>query len=235
MENNKRTILTNFSFLKGIADACNILPCSPAVLAPTVMARYVCGMELQIPVGTLLQKSPGDMNVLESDVLDQVCEYIPKHQSAFDAALPAIRAAYDGIMDATLPGIAEVDTEEGVTWDDLISYHLRAKRIVDLLLKHGISEANVMQQKWIAAIGPMPIHPDPLTPEVTAAMLQTTCMYVAFHKLIDVIRKVDLPSDARMACDADMLKILDVSWHGVYDWRASEPRPPSYSPSGTVI
>ncbi len=179
---------------------------------------YVCGMELQIPIGTLLQKSLGDMNVLESDVMDHICEYIPKHQSAFDAALPALRAANDGIMDSTIPGIMAAVLEAELIWDDLIEGG--AKRIVDLLLKHGINEANVMQQKWIAAIGPMPKHPDPTAPGVTAAMLQTLCMKVAFYKLIDVIRKVDLHIDVKKACKADLSNILEFSWDGVYNWRA---------------
>ena len=179
---------------------------------------YVCGMELHIPVGTLLQKSPGDLNVLESNVMDHICEYIPKHQSAFDAALHALRAANDGIMDEKVPGIMAAVLEAELIWNDLIEGG--AKRIVDLVLKHGISETNVVQQKWIAVIGPMPKHPDPTAPGVTAAMLRTLCMKVAFYKLVDVIRKVELSIDVKKTCKADLSNILEHSWDGIYDWLA---------------
>jgi hypothetical protein len=103
-------------------------------------------------------------------------------------------------------------------WDDLLEGG--ARRIIELLLKCGISETNELQQKWIAMVGPMPAQPDPVAPAVTAAMMQTLCMRVAFYKLIDVIRKADLSIEAKMACKSDMNGILTFAWDGIYHWRA---------------
>ena len=143
---------------------------------------------------------------------------IPKHQSAFDASLPALRAANDGILDETVPGVMQAVLEAELIWDDRIEGG--ARRIVELLLQTGINETNVIQQKWIAMVGPMPAQPDPVAPAVTAAMIQTLCMKVAFYKLIDVIRKADLSIEAKMACKSDMSGILTFAWDGIYDWRA---------------
>ena len=182
------------------------------------VTRYVCGEQLEIPVGTLLERNPGCLKVLCDGFLKDLCEMIPKHQSAFDAALPALRAANDGILDETVPGLMAVVLQAELIWDDLIEGG--ARRIVELLLKYGISETNELQLKRIAMPGPMPEHPDPSAPGVTAAMVQTLCMKVAFYKLIDVIRKADISIEAKMACKSDMSGILTFAWDGIYDWRA---------------
>ncbi len=65
------------------------------------------GEQLEIPVGTLLKRNAGCLKVFSdgTSFLKDLCEMIPKHQSAFDAALPALRAANDGILDETVPGV----------------------------------------------------------------------------------------------------------------------------------
>ncbi len=185
------------------------------------VTRYVCGEQLEIPVGTLLERNSGCLKVLMdgTSFLKDLCEMIPKHQSAFDAALPALRAANDGILDETVPGVLQAVLEAELIWDDLIEGG--ARRIVELLLKTGINKTNVIQQKWIAMVGPMPY--DPLAPAVTVAMIQTLCMKIAFYKLIDVIRKADislLSPKAKRACKADLSGTLTFAWDGIYDWRA---------------
>jgi beta-glucosidase-like glycosyl hydrolase len=187
------------------------------------VTRYVCGEQLEIPVGTLLERNPGCLSRLldGTSFLKDLCEMIPKHQSAFDAALPALRAANDGILDETVPGVMQAVLEAELIWDDRIEGG--ARRIVELLLKTGINETNVIQQKWIAMVGPMPAQPEPFAPAVTAAMIQTLCMKIAFYKLIDVIRKADislLSPKAKRACKADLSGTLTFSWDGIYDWRA---------------
>jgi len=184
------------------------------------VTRYVCGEQLEIPVGTLLKRNAGCLKVFSdgTSFIKDLCEMIPKHQSAFDAALPALRAANDGILDETVPGVMGAVLDAELIWDELLEGG--ARRIVELLLKHGISETNELQLKRIAMPGPMPEHPDPTAPGVTAAMVQTLCMRVAFYKLIDVIRKADLPFEAKRACKSDMSGILTLSWNGIYDWRA---------------
>ncbi len=175
---------------------------------------YAAGEAMEIPVKKLLKKNAGDLNILDRNIVKAIRKLIPKHQSAFNAALPVLRAANDGILDETIPGIAAAVFEAELIWNDLIKNG--ARRIVELLLKHGINETNVMQQKWIAAIGPMPKHPDPSAPGVTAAMLNTLRMKVAFYKLVDVIRKTDLPHKWKCACKADLSCILEFSWDGIY-------------------
>ena len=181
---------------------------------------YMYGEQLEIPVGTLLKRNAGCLKVLSdgTSFLKDLAEMIPKHQSAFDAALPALRAANDGILDETVPGLMGVVLQAELIWDDLIEGGVR--RIIELLLKYGISETNELQLKMIAMPGPMPEHPDPIAPGVTAAMLQTLCMRVAFYKLIDIIRKADLSFEAKRACKSDMNGMLTFSWDGIYDWRA---------------
>ncbi len=183
------------------------------------VTRYVCGEQLEIPVGTLLSRNAGSLKVFSdgTSFIKDLCEMIPKHQSAFDAALPALRAANDGIFQG-VPGVLQVVLEAELIWDDLIEGG--ARRIIELLLKCGINETNELQQKWIAMVGPMPAQPDPVAPAVTAAMIQTLCMKVAFYKLIDVIRKADISIEAKMACKSDMSGILTFAWDGIYDWRA---------------
>ncbi len=177
------------------------------------------GEQLEIPVGTLLSRNAGCLKVFSdgTSFIKDLCEMIPKHQSAFDAALPALHAANDGILQG-VPGVMGAVLEAELIWDDLIEGG--ARRIIELLLKCGISETNELQQKWIAMPGPMPARPDPVAPAVTAAMIQTLCMKVAFYKLIDVIRKADLSFEAKRACKSDMSGILTLSWDGIYDWRA---------------
>jgi len=181
---------------------------------------YMYGEQLEIPVGTVLERNAGCLKVLSdgTSFLKDLSEMIPNHQSAFDAALPALRAANDGILDETVPGVMQAVLEAELIWDDLIEGG--ARRIVELLLKYGISETNELQLKRIAMPGPMPEHPDPSAPGMTAAMVQTLCMRVAFYKLIDVIRKAGLSVEAKRACKSDMNGILTFSWDGIYDWRA---------------
>ena len=194
---------------------------------------YIYGEQLEIPVGTLLERNPGCLYTLPESFLKDLAEMIPKHQSAFDAALPALRAANDGILDARVPGVMQAVLDAELIWDGPAARQAAAaaappprieggaRRIVELLLKTGINKTNVIQQKWIAMVGPMPY--DPLAPAVTVAMIQTLCMKIAFYKLIDVIRKADislLSPKAKRACKADLSGTLTFAWDGIYDWRA---------------
>ena len=184
------------------------------------VTRYVCGEQLEIPVGTLLSRNAGCLKVVSdgTSFIKDLCDMIPKHQSAFDAALPALRAANDGILDGSVPGVMGAVLQAELIWDDLLEGG--ARRIIELLLKCGISETNELQLKMIAMPGPMPEYPDPSAPGMTAAMMQTLCMRVAFYKLIDVIRKADISIEAKMACKSDMNGILTFAWDGIHDWRA---------------
>ena len=179
---------------------------------------YAAGEALEVSFKDLLEKNAGDFNILDRNIVNAIGEFVPKHQSAFDAALPALRAANDGILDETIPGIMSAVFEAELIWDDLVEDG--AKRILDLLLRYGINEKNAIQQKRIAMPGPMPKYPDPTAPGVTAAMLQTLHMKVAFYKLVDVIRKANISDHWKRACKADLNNILEFSWDGVYDWCA---------------
>ena len=179
---------------------------------------YALGDALEVSFKDLLEKNAGDFDTLDRNIVNAIGEFVPKHQSAFDAALPALRAANDGILDETIPGIMSAVLEAELIWDHLVEDG--AKRILDLLLRYGINEGNAIQQKRIAMPGPMPKHPDPTAPGVTAAMLQTLRMKVAFYKLVDVIRKANISDHWKRACKADLNNILEISWDGIYDWRA---------------
>ena len=160
------------------------------------------------------------MSILDRPILDAICEAIPKDQSAFDSALSALRAANDGILDETVPGVVQVVIEAELIWEDGIERG--AKCIVELLLQCGINKTNVIQQKRIAMYGAIPNFPDPTTPVISnesAAMIQTLCMQIAFYKLIDIIRKADITLYAKRACKTDMSCILSFSWDGIYNWR----------------
>ena len=69
-------------------------------------------------------------------------------------------------------------------------------------------------------VGPMPAQPNPFAPAVTAAMIQTLCMKIAFYKLIDVSRKADISLLTKRACKMDLSGTLTFAWDGIYDWRA---------------
>ncbi len=121
----------------------------------------------------------------------------------------------DGRMRNTL-GLRDGVLRAGLIWDRLIEKG--ALRIVNLVLACGIRPTNVMQLKWIAAVGPMPLSPDPSAPAVTAAMLHTCCMKIAFYKLCDIIRKAPRRGDRWMLAIADDISSLERAWDGVYDW-----------------
>jgi hypothetical protein len=169
---------------------------------------------MAVPLETLM-KQAGDMCSLTEDIATLICKFVPADISGFDAMLPVLRVYNDCDMSNT-PGLMDVLLRAELIWDRLLEKG--ALRIVDLVLKCGIRPTNVMQLKWIAAVGPMPLSPDPSAPAVTAGMLHTCCMRIAFYKLCDIVRKVPRRGDKWMLAIADDISFLERSWAGVYDW-----------------
>ena len=123
----------------------------------------------------LMKQGSGDFAKLDKTLEDTILEYIPKNQSAFDHVLPALRRAYKN--NQSILEIRDVMETINNHRPDMLSGEKAGRatkdteHIVELVLRNGINEDNILQQKWAAAQGPMPVliqwH-DQGTPDVPA-------------------------------------------------------------------
>ena len=179
----------------------------------------------EIPLPLLLKQGHGDFVKLDQTLEDKILDYIPKNQSAFDSVLPAVMRAYQHDTDVLeVPGIEEVINDVAMN-GVLMSGRAGGdtERIIELILHYGINEGNMLQQRWVAAQGPMPVNVvvsfDGQT--VSAAGHYFLCMALAYYKIIDLLRIIaidqEYPDDVMSGAVNDV-RLLCKSWEGVHGW-----------------
>ena len=150
-----------------------------------------------IPIPVLFHRDCGSLGrVFAALPMAQVLGWLPTHQSAFDALLPRLRGSYSR---------------------DKFPLSPYPRSIVEALLKHGVNEANLLEQRWAAAKGPLPNLPD----------AETLChdgMWAAFDALQDLSSAAVSDGDFDTyevlleAVERDLNAILSRAWDCLYGW-----------------
>ena len=173
------------------------------------------GASGEIALQTQFEKDGGDLERIFGAVpIPRLLEYLPKHQSAFDAMLPAIRDAW---MINDYVDLWQFDEElagNHFAWAYTMS-------TVKLILDIGISKSNKNEMRWAAARGPWPaqgnLRDDQLLP----------CMQCVYGKLRELLHLVVTSSSTLGArkemqytfASTDMQCYLSRAWNDLDGWR----------------
>ncbi len=169
-----------------------------------------CG---EIVIEKLLEKDGGALErIFGAVTVPRLLEYLPKHQSAFDAMLPAIREEWKNSLTVNPFQNAGADPQA-------FCYTFET---VEFILKLGISnsETKMLELRWAAARGPWPdgdedFREDQLKP----------CMQLAYGEVKKLLQKVVASSSSigdrpemQYIASVDMECYLSRAWNGIDGW-----------------